>query len=305
MSRAGTLGPLPPMGNVPLASRDPRSPSPHGERPSGQPGPSVPFPPWGTALWPAGTLSPPPPMGNGPGQPGPSVPFPPWGTALWPAGTLGPLPPMGNGPLASRDPRSSSPRGERPSGQPGPSVPFPSRERHGDVPSIDTRPRALAISSGSTLAISSSVALVAISLSVSLVAISLGNFVARRATGGFVVGRATSAFVVRRAYGDFVSGGLAISSQESWRFRLGGAGDFVLGELAISSQRSWRFRLRGAGNFVSGALAISSQAHHRRFRLRRTIGDFVSGAPEAILSLCPALLGHACPLAERYSCGRV
>ncbi|CAI7873578.1 unnamed protein product [Closterium sp. NIES-53] len=99
----GTLGPLPPLGNGPLAST----------------GPSVPFPPWGTALWPArdprspsplgerpsgqrGTLDPLPPLGNGPlASTGPSVPFPPWGTALWPA----------------RDPRSPSPLGERPSGQ--------------------------------------------------------------------------------------------------------------------------------------------------------------------------------------------
>ncbi|CAI5468236.1 unnamed protein product [Closterium sp. Yama58-4] len=98
---------------------------------------------------------------------------------------------------------------------------------------------------------------------------------------------------------------MAISSPGSYRFRLKGAGDFFSGELAISSQGSWRFRLRGAGNLVSGALAISSQAHHRQFRLRRTIGDLVSGAPEAILSLSQGPLGHARPLAERYSCGRV
>ncbi|CAI5471850.1 unnamed protein product [Closterium sp. Yama58-4] len=91
---------------------------------------------------------------------------------------------------------------------------------------------------------------------------------------------------------------MAISSPGSYRFRLQGAGDFFSGELAISSQGSWRFRLRGAGDLVSGALAISSQAHHRQFRLRRTIGDLVSGAPEAILSLSQGPLGHARPLAE-------
>ncbi|CAI5467528.1 unnamed protein product [Closterium sp. Yama58-4] len=91
---------------------------------------------------------------------------------------------------------------------------------------------------------------------------------------------------------------MAISSPGSYRFRLKGAGDFFSGELAISSQGSWRFRLRGAGDLVSGTLAISSQAHHRQFRLRRTIGHLVSGAPEAILSPSQGPLGHARPLAE-------
>ncbi|CAI7916094.1 unnamed protein product [Closterium sp. NIES-53] len=138
---AGTLGPLPPMGNGPLASQDPRSPFPHGERPSGQHGTLGPLPPMGNGPLASRDPRSPSPHGERPsGQPGPSVPFPPWGTALWPAGTLGPLPPMGNGPLVGRDPRSPSPHGERPSGQPGPSVLFPSWERHGDVPSVDTRP---------------------------------------------------------------------------------------------------------------------------------------------------------------------
>ncbi|CAI5934206.1 unnamed protein product [Closterium sp. NIES-64] len=130
----GTLGPLPPLGDGSQATRGPSVPFPPwgaALRPHGDPwphgDPRSPSPPAGRLSGHTGTLGPLPPLGDGSqATRGPSVPFPPWGTALRPhgdprsppppegrlsghTGTLGPLPPLGDGSQATR----------------GPSVPFP------------------------------------------------------------------------------------------------------------------------------------------------------------------------------------